>query len=188
MLESLILRWGYLAVGLGTFFEGEAVVIIAGALAHRGLLSLPWVMGAAFAGAVAGDQVWFHVGRWLGKPLIERHHRLRARAGKAQAWLTRYGAVFVLGFRFVYGIRTATPMFLGASGYPTRLFLLLNTVGGACWAAVIAGVGWLLGASLASALGRKTHLVELLAAVGVALGVMWLVARLVQRRLLKRGK
>ena len=40
-LEELIVRWGYLAIGFGVFLEGESVVILGGALAHRGLLSLP---------------------------------------------------------------------------------------------------------------------------------------------------
>ncbi|MDB4986854.1 MAG: hypothetical protein JWN04_2032, partial [Myxococcaceae bacterium] len=31
MLASLVLRWGYLAVGVGTMLEGETVLLAAGA-------------------------------------------------------------------------------------------------------------------------------------------------------------
>jgi membrane protein DedA with SNARE-associated domain len=44
MIETFVAQWGYLAVALSVFFEGEATLIAAGALAQRGLLSLPGVV------------------------------------------------------------------------------------------------------------------------------------------------
>ena len=66
MLESLIANYGYAAVLIGTFVEGETILVIAGFAAHRGYLSLPWVILLAFAGSLAGDQLWFYVGRRSG--------------------------------------------------------------------------------------------------------------------------
>src|SRR5262245_557136 len=108
MLESLIIRWGYLAVGVGTFFEGEAILVLAGGLAHRGLLSLPLVVLAAFVGSVAGDQLWFQLGRRYGRALVARRPTWQARADTVQRRIDRHGGWFVFGFRFLYGIRTVT--------------------------------------------------------------------------------
>ena len=46
----------YVVVALGVALEGETALVAAGALAHRGDLSLPLVMLAAFIGSVSADQ------------------------------------------------------------------------------------------------------------------------------------
>ena len=182
MLESFILRWGYLAIGAGTFFEGEAILIAGGALAHRGLLSLTLVMVSAFVGSVTGDQVWFQAGRRFGQKFIKRRLRWKTGATRAEAWLARYGVSFVFGFRFIYGIRTIAPLFLGASAYSMKRFALLNVLGGAVWAVVFGSAGWALGASLETLLQRTARVEELLGTVVVASFVVWLVSRIIRSR------
>ena len=62
-LEYLIHTYGYLAILLGTFIEGETVLIMGGLAAQLGYLRLPWVIAAAFVGAVSWDQLLFVAGR-----------------------------------------------------------------------------------------------------------------------------
>lgn len=154
MFESLIIRWGYAAIALGTVLEGETVLIAGGAAAQHGLLQLPLVIIVGFVGAFVGDQVWFRVGGRVGKPLIETRPRLAEKAAKATRALERWGAVFVLGFRFVYGIRTVSPLLLGAASYPARRFALLNALGAALWAVTFGYVGFGAGAVVAKAIER----------------------------------
>ena len=47
-LESIVENYGYAALLVGTFLEGETILVIAGFLAHRGYLHLPWVFIVAF--------------------------------------------------------------------------------------------------------------------------------------------
>jgi len=61
-LEYLISHYGYVALVIGTFLEGESVLIVAGFAVHLGYLKLQWVILAAFAGSVAGDQLYFFLG------------------------------------------------------------------------------------------------------------------------------
>ncbi|RYZ52689.1 MAG: DedA family protein, partial [Proteobacteria bacterium] len=68
MFESLILQWGYLALAIGTLLEGETILIAAGAMAHKGLLSLPIVIVVAILGGFTGDVIWYFVGRKYGNP------------------------------------------------------------------------------------------------------------------------
>jgi membrane protein DedA with SNARE-associated domain len=182
VIEALIARWGYLAVGVGTFLEGETVLIASSALAHRGLLSLPWVMIVAFVGSVSGDQFWFHIGRRFGAKIIRRRERWRRHSERVQRQLRRFGWVFVLGFRFVYGIRTVTPVFLGTTGYPSGRFLILNAIGGAIWAASFGTLGWALGASLELVISRTARIEEIVAATLVVVVAAWLVGRRFFRR------
>jgi membrane protein DedA with SNARE-associated domain len=172
-LESLIAEWGYLAVTLGVLTEGEASLLAAGAMAHKGLLTLRWVCVAAFVGTVLGNQTWFWLGRRFGSGFIAKRPKLAAHSESVQRWVTRYGAVFVTAVRFLYGLRTASVLWLGASGYPFRRFVLFDTLGAALWAVIIGGAGWGLGASLHALLGRKAYAEELLlVAAAVALAVL----------------
>ncbi len=62
-LEILIRNYGYWAVLVGTFLEGETILVLGGLSAHLGYLKLPWVIAAAFCGTLPGDQLYFFLGR-----------------------------------------------------------------------------------------------------------------------------
>ena len=59
--EYLVSHYGYVALVIGTFFEGETILIAAGFAAHGGYLKLQWVTLAAFLGSLAGDQFYIIV-------------------------------------------------------------------------------------------------------------------------------
>ncbi len=181
MLESLIQRWGYLGVTLGTLFEGEATVLAAGALAHKGLMLLPWVCLAAFVGTVVADQAWFWIGRRFGKDFLAKRPKLAERSERVGGWFTRFGSLFVMNVRFLYGLRTASVIWLGSSGFSYRRFALLDTLGAALWSLVMATVGWGLGATLKAMLGRHAHAYELLL-LAAGLGVLTLVMFRLRRK------
>jgi membrane protein DedA with SNARE-associated domain len=183
MLESLVARWGYAAILAGTFLEGETVLLAGGAMAHRGLLSLPWVIACAFAASFAGDQLWFWLKRRYGPRALERRPGWAAPAERVRGWLQRFGAAFVLAFRFIYGIRVLTPVLLGASGYPASRFAPLNAAGAAVWSCTVASIGWGLGEGLTRLLGRAGK-VEERVLVAVAAGAV--IALFVRHRIRRR--
>lgn len=173
----------YVVVALGVALEGETALVAAGAIAHRGDLSLPLVMLSAFIGSVAADQGWYHFGRRAGPPFLARHPRVRERAEAVGRWIERWDTALVLGFRFMYGFRTATPLMLGASDYPPRRFAVLNTMGGAVWAVTFGALGYGLGATFVATLRRFGHVGELvMIAVGVTLLFLWIGRTLRRRR------
>jgi membrane protein DedA with SNARE-associated domain len=167
LLRELLGTYGYAVLFLGTLFEGETVLIMAGFAAHSGYLRLEWVMLVAFVGGFSGDQIYFIVGRFHGKQLLRRRPRWRAGIDRADRLLARYGTWFVLGFRFLYGLRTITPVAIGLTDYPARRFVALNALGAAIWASSVAAVGYLFGASLQAHMKRWHHL-EVALFVGIA--------------------
>jgi len=58
-LQSIVENYGYAAILIGTFLEGETILVLAGLAAHQGYLILTWVILAAFAGSLCGDQLFF---------------------------------------------------------------------------------------------------------------------------------
>jgi membrane protein DedA with SNARE-associated domain len=84
----------------------------------------------------------------------------------------------ILGFRFLYGIRTVTPFLLGASGVPAVRFVPLNAVGGALWALGIGVLGYLLGHTLEVLLAEaKRYELLVLASIATAGAAIWFWSR-----------
>jgi membrane protein DedA with SNARE-associated domain len=142
MTDTWLAHWGYLAVAVGTFIEGEATLLAAGALAQRKALLWPWVVACGCLGSVTWSQIWFRMGRTLGSALIERRPRWRTRAERAQRGMTRHAAWYLLMCRFIVGMGTASPAVFGAAGFSPRRFLVLDALGAIAWSAAISGAGW----------------------------------------------
>lgn len=175
LLVQLVAQYGYLAVFIGTFLEGESVLIAGGFLAHRGYMALPWVMLAAFVGSMLGDQLAYFLGRWRGPRFLAARPAWHARAEKVMDKLHRHKVLIILGFRFVWGLRNATPFVLGASHIPVRVFISLNAVGAAIWAVAVAAGGYVFGYALEAALGRMKHYEHLIVAGLIVAGVaLWI--------------
>jgi len=171
-LKHVIEHYGYLALFIGTFLEGETILLLAGFAAQSPAfhLDLPMVILAAFAGSLAGDQAAFFVGRYWGKKCIARNEKWCSRAERVHGLLRKYHEVLILSFRFFYGLRNLTPFILGSSDICARKFFLLNAVGAAVWATVFALIGYVFGSLLESVLTRiisNVHHVEL-AILGLA--------------------
>ena len=176
-MEQWIERYGYFAVLIGTFLEGESALLLGGALAHRGLLTLQLVSLTAFVGAVLGDQTWFQVGRRYGPAFLARYPHLEKHHARAEELLRRWGDGFVICFRFVVGIRSITPLLLGSTTYRTPRFLALNLIGCALWSVAVGALGYFLGAGIKSLFERAGRVEELALAALVVGGVLFYVTR-----------
>jgi membrane protein DedA with SNARE-associated domain len=154
-LLDLFARYGYAVIFFGVMLEnagvpipGETTLLAAGALAHLGRLSLPWVMACAVVGAVVGDNVGFAIGRKGGRRLIDRYgHRMGLSASRLRqfdAFFDKYGAATVFIARFVTGLRVFCAVLAGGSGLRWRTFLFYNASGAIVWSVTIAMVGYSL--------------------------------------------
>jgi len=176
--EQLIIDYGYWALLIGTFLEGETILIVAGFLAHQGYLDLHWVILSAFLGSFASDQTAFFIGRRGGMPLLARKPSWRAKTQRVFDLLYRHQVLIILGFRFVYGIRNVTPFAIGASGLAPRRFCLLNFFAAAIWALSFGFIGYQLGAVFEPLFEQaKTYEMLIIGLVLAVLTLIWLRSR-----------
>ncbi len=154
---ELLRSYGYLALLVGTFLEGETIVIIAGFLAQQNLLSPPLIALSAFCGSVTSDQLMFILGRWKGIAIIQRFPRLERNVGRATNLLSRYETPLILGFRFLYGVRNVTPILMGVSGVNHIKFLVLNLIGAAVWAVSFTAAGYFFGHAVTAFMEAVPH-------------------------------
>jgi membrane protein DedA with SNARE-associated domain len=182
-LEYLIARYGYPALVAGTAMEGETILVIAGFLAHRGYLALPYVILAAFLGTFAGDQFYFHLGHRSGAALLERRPKWQAKACRARTLFERHRIPIVLGFRFLYGLRIITPFVIGMSGFSTKLFIILNAISAIIWAIIISCLGYGFGEFLTIFLKNMKQWDKwIILGMVVAGGLAWLGHHVIRRR------
>ena len=128
-LEQVIETYGALGVLVGTFFEGEAVVILAAFAAHQGYLPLWQVMLAAFVGACMGDQFYFYLGRHHGQGLLSRRPAWQNRVEKATRLVERFQAWIIPAIRYLYGLRSMLCFTIGMSRVSGWTFSFLNAAG-----------------------------------------------------------
>jgi len=173
LLEDLIKTYGYWAMLIGTFLEGETILIIGGFVAYLGYLKLSLVMLIAFVGSFSGDQLYFFIGRLKGPSLLIKYPKLDSRVDKINRAIERYHDLIMLGFRFIYGMRIMTPFVMGLNPkVRTERFVFLNAIGAVIWSVVISTGGYLFGTAIEVLMKdiRKYEVVAILviAAVGVA--------------------
>lgn len=181
-LEELISTYGYTAIVLGTFFEGETILVLGGFAAHRGYLELPWVIFSAFLGTLFGDQLYFYIGRIKGTEIIEKRASWKVKSEKIFFLLNRNQVWLIIGFRFLYGLRTVTPFLIGASRVAPSRFLILNILGASIWAIVIGTMGYLFGHTLEIIIGDIKHYELLIIIILIGAGIaVWSIRLLTKK-------
>jgi len=181
--ELLVAKFGYLAVFIGTFLEGEAILVMAGLLAARGHLSITNVVIVGFLGAFTGHLFWFWLGRVHGVKLLDRFPRLKEHFGKGIRLFERYGAAAIIITQWLYGLRITCAVIIGISRISFLKFLIYQTISCAVWTVIIAAAGYYFGRAVESVLGKAAHYEKwaLLAIALIAVGI-WLWRHLKRRR------
>jgi membrane protein DedA with SNARE-associated domain len=172
-LPELLDTYGYYAVFVGAFLEGETILALAGLAAYREYLDFKLVVIVAMIAGFLGDQFYFFLGRKKGQQILARFPNMEDRAHRFDALLARWHAPLIIGIRFMYGFRIIGPILLGMGRVPAWKFMLYNFIGAAIWAPLIAGIGYKFGEILESVLGnmKRYELWVFLAIVAIGLTV-----------------
>ncbi len=139
---NLLQVYKYWIVIGGALVEGEMVLMLAGAAAQQGHMTLHFVIAMAFIGAVIHDHFLFFLGRHFGKKIFHRFPAWQVRIDKVTIMINRYDHLFIMGFRFVYGIRTITPLILGTTRISFWRYSTLVTLSAFIWAVIISYLGY----------------------------------------------
>ena len=153
-LAGLIESYGYIAVFVGAFLEGETILALAGFAAYRGYMEFWTVVVVAMFAGWLGDQFYFFLGRYKGQQILSRFPHAHERAQRFDAMLARWHAPLIIGIRFMYGFRILGPVMLGMGRVPSWKFMLYNFIGAAIWAPLIAGIGFKFGEVVEAMLGN----------------------------------
>lgn len=138
---------GYWVLFIGTFLEGEAILLMAGFFAFQGYLDIVGVILTSWAGSFLGDQCYFYLGRFKGRALFKRFHSITRKFREAMKMVEKYGSFVAFISRYTYGFRIVLPIILGITNLAPRTFLWINLVSALSWATVFSLGGYLFGKS-----------------------------------------
>ncbi len=156
---GLLVRYGYLAVfvvllleNLGLPVPGIVLLIVAGALAGAGKLSVALVIALGVLGALLGDLVWYTLGRWHGRPVLGLLCRLSLNpdtcVGSTERFFLRHGMPTLLIAKFIPGINTIAPPLMGILRAKFGRFFAYDLGGALIFCLAAAGAGYVLGAEI----------------------------------------
>ncbi|WP_036261982.1 DedA family protein [Methylocapsa aurea] len=195
-IQPLIIQHGYWAVFLIVMLEsaglplpGETALLLAGAYAGAtGNLDISYVIAAAAAGAIIGDNIGFWVGRTWGANLLVRYGRFihlpEGRLKLGQYLFKKHGAKIVFFGRFVAFLRVLAALLAGVNKYSWGQFLFYNATGGIVWAGVM-GIGSYVFGDAVHRVSGPLGIAALIGVVGGAVAFMIIVRR-EERKMEKR--
>jgi membrane protein DedA with SNARE-associated domain len=183
-IQDLIAAYGlwvlFLVVmleSMGIPMPGETALVTAALYAgamHQ--LDIVSVVLVAAAGAIIGDNIGYLIGRSIGTRLLARYGgyvRLdEARLKIGQYLFLRHGGKIVFFGRFVAFLRAFAALLAGANRMPWPHFLIMNALGGICWASLFGGGAYLFGEQMRRVAG-PVGLLLLVAAIGLVVAGPW---------------
>ncbi|UCB52205.1 MAG: DedA family protein [Candidatus Zixiibacteriota bacterium] len=186
-MEDLIIKFGYPALFVGSFLEGESALIASGLLARGGFLNLKLVVLIALTGTYIADVSIYFLGRSKGERIIGKFPTARAYYPRAKTLFDRYGIWAVFITRYLYGLRLAAAATYGLMKMKRIKYLPFNFLSCTIWAILVGGLGYTFGVSLEVLIGQIKHY-EMIVVPLIILGGLsvWLVRRARSRRESKR--
>jgi membrane protein DedA with SNARE-associated domain len=159
--------------GMGIPVPGETALVAAAVYAgSTNKISIASVVLVAALAAIIGDNIGYLIGRSIGLQLIVRYGRY-VRVNESRLKIGRYlflrhGGKIVLIARLITVLRAFVPLLAGINRMRWRYFLLMNAIGGICWASLFGGVAYLFGEEINRVTG-PVRLLLLVAAIGLVI-------------------
>lgn len=130
---------------LGAPLPAMPMLIVAGAYAQQGEVTVSAVLAAAVIASLMGDLPWYAAGRRYGYRVLAFLCRMALEPSvcvqRTEAKLAYWGPPSLMVAKFVPGFAMVAPPLAGATRVPLAAFLLYSAVGAALWAGVAVAVG-----------------------------------------------
>ena len=130
------------------FLPGDSLLFVVGALAGTGARSLPVAMGVLLVAAIAGDQLNYTIGRYIGPKVFQWEDSRwfnRKAFNAAHNFYEKHGGVTIILARFMPFIRTFAPFVAGVAEMNRATFTAYNVIGALIWVVGLTTVGYLFG-------------------------------------------
>jgi membrane protein DedA with SNARE-associated domain/rhodanese-related sulfurtransferase len=160
-------------------------LIAAGALVGTGQMTLGLTVLAAVMAAMAGDQLWFELGRRRGRMVLNWLCRISLEptscVRRTEDFFGRHGVRALIVAKFVPGFSTIAPPLAGIVGLSVLQYLLFNGLGTLLWVGTGIGLGIAFSDQLEEALSMSLQIGPTVALTMVAAVIGYVVYKAVHR-------
>jgi membrane protein DedA with SNARE-associated domain len=168
-LLHLFQQHGYLIIFIGTFFEGETILVLGGLLANQGYLHFWLVVGTGFSASYIGHLVFYYLGKRCSVWILEKLPALKIKIEQAEYIIRRYETMSLFFTQYVFGIRLASALSFGILDMKTAKFLSLQFISCLVWATLFASLGYWVGSSLDNLIKNIERAFLVILFLGIAL-------------------
>src|SRR5204863_596056 len=155
-------------------------LITAAVYAATGHLQIEWVIVAAAAGAIIGDNIGYVAGREGGRPLVVRYGRYvrldESKLRRAEGFFARHGDKTVFFGRFIAVLRAWAAFLAGVNHMNWRNFLIYNAAGGILWAIIYGTIGYVAGRVFHDNFTQVEHIARTISWIGAGVIVATVIA------------
>jgi membrane protein DedA with SNARE-associated domain len=159
---------------LGVPLPAAPWLLAAGALAATGKINWFVAITAATVGSVLADLIWFYLGRYGGKRVLNLLCRISLEPDscvrRTQDIFTRYGMRGVIVAKFIPGLSTLAPPLAGSSGVSASRFFFFDGLGSLLYAGCFILLGVLFSRQLEQVIDGLASLGS--SALGVVVGLL----------------
>jgi len=126
---------------------GDSLLFAAGTFAALGSLDPRILNLLLFAAVLAGDNVNYWIGRWVGPRAFTGEIRFfrKEYLDRTRAFFGRHGGKTIILARFIPIVRTFTPFVAGIGAMTYPRFLAYSIAGGALWVSAFIWAGYFFG-------------------------------------------
>ncbi|MCC7289794.1 DedA family protein [bacterium] len=196
-LTHLIEQAGYLGVALSMFIESffvpipsELIMPFAGFVASEGRLNLGLLIIVGGLSSYLGSLPFYFIGYWGNKLIVDKFLKQYGKylfltekdVQKGFEVFESKGSIIVLLGRIIPVIRSVISFPAGVAKMPFISFSIFTIVGSLLWTAILAILGYILGANwevVGDYVARYEHLVIYAL---IAIGVFYMVSRLIRTK------
>ena len=165
----------------GVPLPGETALITGAILASQGKLWLPFVIVAAAAAAIVGDNIGYELGRHGARRVLERPGRFEDRRReflkRGQAFFDRHGGKTVFLGRWLPFLRVTAAWLAGANHMPWPRFFAWNALGGISWAISVGIFAYFVGELAVRIFHDAGYVVLALVALALVCLALWYLFR-----------
>lgn len=159
----------------------EIVLPLAGYEVFRGNLGFGLTVLAATLGSLIGALILYAIGRYGGRPAVDRWGRVlrvsNADVDRAERWFDRWGDWVVLLSRMIPLVRSVVSIPAGILEMPLLRFIVLTTIGSLLWNLLLVGAGYQLGnrwEDVSAVVGSFSDVMKVVAVLAVVAVAIWL--------------
>jgi membrane protein DedA with SNARE-associated domain/rhodanese-related sulfurtransferase len=181
----LVLAAAVFAEQIGFPLPAMPFLIAAGALVGTGQMAFGMAVASAVFAAMAGDQVWFELGRRRGRLVLNWLCRISLEptscVRRTEDFFARHGVRSLIVAKFVPGFSTIAPPLAGIVGLTVPQYLLFNGLGTLLWVGTGIGLGLTFSDQLEQALAMSVQIGPTVGLAGLIAVVGYVVYKAVNR-------
>lgn len=156
------------------------------AVSH-GYLSIYLVITIAIIATICSDLVYFNLGKNRANKLMN-NPKWKTKIEAVNDRLTKHRQLFLVSYRFLYGLRIATPLVLGTQNINTLTFLKYSIISTLIWATLFTFLGLAFGELILTYLNHIKQIEFYIIGGLLFSAIVFLVTRFLKRKTMLKHK